>query len=85
MWSWTPFGFSDVATAACEAEGDTGALLWYGSGAVLQQCHFHRCSALGWPWRMDFSRAEATLIASSGRATSISLRVGMVDLNVILH
>ena len=32
----------------------------------------HRCSVVGWPWRMDFSRAEATLIASRGRATSMS-------------
>ena len=27
---------------------------------------------LGCPWRIDFSRAEALLIASSGRATSMS-------------
>ena len=27
---------------------------------------------LGWPCRIDFSRAEALLIASSGRATSMS-------------
>ncbi|MDM7939791.1 MAG: hypothetical protein QUS07_05540 [Methanothrix sp.] len=32
----------------------------------------HRCSVDGWPWRMDFSLAEAALIASSGRATSMS-------------
>src|SRR5207245_6938089 len=28
----------------------------------------HRCSVLGCPWRIDFSRALALLIASSGRA-----------------
>ena len=33
-----------------------------------------RCSVLGWPWRMVFSRAAASLILSSGRATSMSLR-----------
>jgi len=32
----------------------------------------HRCSVLGCPCRMDFSRAEALLMASSGRATSMS-------------
>ena len=32
----------------------------------------HRCSVLGCPCRIDFSRAEALLIASSGSATSIS-------------
>ncbi len=28
----------------------------------------------GWPWRIDFSRADSRLIASKGRATSINLR-----------
>ncbi len=32
----------------------------------------HRCSVDGCPWRMDFSRADAALIASRGSATSIS-------------
>src|ERR1035437_9379829 len=32
----------------------------------------HRCNVLGCPCRIDFSRAEALLMASSGRATSIS-------------
>jgi hypothetical protein len=32
----------------------------------------HKCSVLGCPCLIDFSRAEAALIASSGRATSIS-------------
>ena len=32
----------------------------------------HRCSVDGWPCRIDFSRADAVLIASSGNATSIS-------------
>ncbi len=31
-----------------------------------------RCSVLGCPCRIDFSRAEAVLIASNGNATSIS-------------
>jgi hypothetical protein len=40
-----------------------------------------RCSVLGWPWRIDFSRAEATFISSSGRATSISfLRYAVIGL-----
>ena len=40
----------------------------------------HRCRVEGWPWRMDFSRALAALMASKGRATSISfLAGGVVD------
>ena len=40
----------------------------------------HRCSVEGWPWRMDFSRALAALMASSGSATSISfLAAGMAN------
>jgi hypothetical protein len=35
----------------------------------------HRCSVDGCPWRIDFSRADSRLIASSGRATSMSLRL----------
>ncbi len=34
----------------------------------------HRCSVEGCPCRMDFSRADSRLIASSGSATSISFR-----------
>ena len=36
----------------------------------------HRCSVLGCPWRIDFSRALALLMASSGRATSMSFFFG---------
>ena len=32
----------------------------------------HKCSVLGCPWRIDFSRAHAALMASSGSATSMS-------------
>ena len=32
----------------------------------------HRCNVLGCPWRIDFSRAAAALMASKGRVTSIS-------------
>jgi len=32
----------------------------------------HKCSVLGCPCRIDFSRADSALIASSGKATSIS-------------
>jgi len=36
----------------------------------------HRCRVEGWPCRIDFSRAAALLMASRGRATSMSfLRV----------
>ena len=38
------------------------------SGRLAHQ----RCRVLGCPCRMDFSRADALLIASSGSATSIS-------------
>ena len=36
----------------------------------------HRCSVEGCPCRIDFSRAEATLIASSGIETSMSFLRG---------
>ena len=32
----------------------------------------YKCSVEGWPWRMDFSRADAALMASSGSDVSIS-------------
>jgi hypothetical protein len=32
----------------------------------------HKCSVLGCPWRIDFSRVAFLLIASSGKATSMS-------------
>ena len=32
----------------------------------------HRCKVLGWPWRIDFSRAAAALIASNGKLVSMS-------------
>ena len=32
----------------------------------------HKCRVLGWPCRIDFSRADALLIASKGSATSMS-------------
>jgi hypothetical protein len=32
----------------------------------------HKCRVLGCPWRIDFSRAASLLMASSGRATSMS-------------
>jgi hypothetical protein len=36
------------------------------------------CKVLGCPCRIDFSRAEATFIASSGNATSISFLGEMI-------
>ena len=49
---------------------------WYTYGRKLtaakgRRAH-HRCSVLGWPCRSDFSRALALLMASKGKATSIS-------------
>ena len=40
-------------------------------GSSGRRAH-HRCKVDGCPCRMDFSRAASALIASSGRATSIS-------------
>ncbi len=31
-----------------------------------------RCKVDGWPWRIDFSRADSALMASRGTATSMS-------------
>ncbi len=40
----------------------------------------HKCMVDGWPWRIDYSRTLAVLMASSGKATSISfLAVGILD------
>ena len=46
------------------------------AGAASGRRAHHRCSVEGWPWRIDFSRADSRLIVSSGSATSISLRFG---------
>ena len=48
-----------------------GAKMTARAAASGRRAH-HRCSVLGWPWRIDFSRAQAMLMASSGRATSMS-------------
>ena len=40
----------------------------------------HRCRVLGCPCRMDFSRTLAALIASSGRATSMSFLERLGDI-----
>ena len=41
----------------------------------------HKCRVLGCPCRIDFSRADAALTASRGRATSISfLRVAVISI-----
>jgi len=53
------------------------AHLLHRAAASGRRAH-HRCSVLGWPWRIDFSRAEATLIASSGNATSMSFFLGVM-------
>jgi hypothetical protein len=40
------------------------------AAASVRRAH-HKCSVLGCPCRIDFSRAEATWMASNGSATSI--------------
>src|SRR5579875_1843404 len=67
--------------AASSAGGTSG---WAGSSmreanstarhaASGRRAH-HKCRVEGWPCRIDFSRADSRLIASSGSATSISFR-----------
>src|SRR5207245_1389153 len=52
---------------------DTRARYIFGGRAAASGRRAHqRCSVLGCPCRIDFSLAQALLIASSGRATSIS-------------
>ena len=46
----------------------------HGPAAARGRRAHHRWSVEGWPWRIDFSRADSRLIASSGSATSMSLR-----------
>ena len=55
------------------------ATYYYSRAAANGRRAHQRCKVLGCPCRMDFSRAEAALMASSGRATSISfLRVALM-------
>ena len=44
----------------------------------------HRCRVEGWPWRMDFSRADAALIFSRGNATSISFLTAIFSLLLLI-
>ena len=43
----------------------------------------HRCSVDGWPWRMDFSRADSRLMSSRGSATSMSF--GLYQRSLVGH
>ena len=56
--------YSDGSSTICEKITARAA-------ASGRRAH-HRCSVDGWPCRIDFSRDDAVLIASSGSATSIS-------------
>ena len=56
--------YSDGSSTICEKITARAA-------ASGRRAH-HRCRVDGWPCRIDFSRADAVLIASSGSATSIS-------------
>ena len=68
-WSWS----SAVGNNSGRLDGSSTicAKITARAPASGRRAH-HRCSVLGCPCRIDFSRAEALLIASSGRATSIS-------------
>ena len=75
--SRSSFCSSSVGNSSDRSEGSSTS--WAKSTARAaasgRRAH-HRWRVLGWPWRIDFSRAEAAFILSSGRATSISfLRV----------
>ena len=48
----------------------------HGPAAARGRRAHQRCSVLGCPCRIDFSRALALLIASSGKATSIRFLLG---------
>ena len=67
------FWASSVGYSSGWAEGSSTRLdqITARAAASGRRAH-HRCKVDGCPCRMDFSRAASALIASSGRATSIS-------------
>ena len=68
---------SSVGNRSGSAEGSSTIWAKITARAAARGRRAHqRCRVLGWPCRMDFSRLAAALIASRGRATSMSfLRV----------
>jgi hypothetical protein len=61
--------------ASASGRHDGSSTSWANSTARAVARGFrdhHRCRVDGCPWRIDFSRADSRLIASSGSATSIS-------------
>ena len=74
-WAWLHSAYaSSVGNAFGRLDGSSTS--WAKSmarqAARGRRAH-HRYKVEGWPWRMLFSCTEAALMASSGRATSISV------------
>jgi hypothetical protein len=68
LWHWASPIAQVVARMVSSSRVANGTPQPAASGRRAHQ----RCSVLGCPWRIDFSRADASLLALSGRATSIS-------------
>jgi len=67
---------SDRSTSTYSAGSSTICAKMTARAAASGRRTHHRCSVLGCPCRIDFSRADASLMASSGKATLMSfLRV----------
>ena len=69
------FGSARSTSTYAEGSSTICAKITARAAASGRRAH-HRCSVLGCPWRIDFSRADALLMASSGSATSMSFLRG---------
>jgi len=73
-WRSTSWSASLGKRSGCEDGSSTSEAKSTARHAASGRRAHQRCSVDGWPWRIDFSRADSRLIASSGSATSMSLR-----------
>ena len=71
---WRSFScaFSVLKISGCADGSSTICAKITARAAANGRLAHHKCSVDGCPCRIDFSRADALLIASSGRATSMS-------------
>ena len=61
----------DLSGLALQPE-EVQSVRWASLEEILTMVADGRCRVEGWPWRMDFSRADSRLMVSRGRPTSIS-------------
>ncbi len=82
----SPGSFPQASTKAGSAFGSSGSSTREAkitARVVASGLRDHqRCSVDGWPWWMDFSLALAALMASRGKATSISFLAAGIILSI---